>query len=179
MEGELTTGPVTASPRGRRSPLLAILGLAFLAPGVAVSAWAVQTGYDARRLKVDGVQARAQVRDSQILKISGNRRNQTEYQLRYSFSVPGSDTIYRAGDDIFFFQQDNVWVEVPERTWNKSRSTGTVAIEYLKGKPSVNQPLAARRGYGGAMVFLLAGFAFLAIGFLLTWGGLRQVARAT
>lgn len=162
-----------AAAHRRRSILLAVVGLAFVALGITLAAWAVQTAMDAHALHADGVRATAQVRDMQISEQHTKRTTSREYQVRYSFRVRGDDTTYRAEDDIFFLQQDDVWVEVPRSTWDASRDSGTIAIEYRRSDPSVNQPLAARRGYGSAALFLALGLIALAIGVVLTRGALR------
>jgi Protein of unknown function (DUF3592) len=158
---------------------LTVIGLLLAAAGALVAAWGAQTGIDAYRLNAGGVRSEAQVQDMRITRPqSGKNPSVAQHQVRYSFSVPKDDTTYRAEDDIFLIEQDDVWVEVPERTFEASRESGRIAIEYLRSDPSLNQPVAARRGYVGAGLFVMLGLAMFVLGLLLTRGGLRRVQPA-
>lgn len=179
MDSELTDNPSPIQPAPRRgiskgSIIIIIVGVLFLATGIAITAWALQTALDARKLNANAVRTQAQVRDWQISEQRTNRSTSRTHQVRYSFKVKGNDTAYRAEDDIFMFDQDDVWVEVPERVWQTSRDTGRIAIEYLKSDPSLNQPVSARRGNGSAIIFGSIGLVCLLIGFVFVRGGIRR-----
>jgi hypothetical protein len=176
VEGQLSHGAPSAQQprRGRASIWIALLGLVFVAAGLATCAWAVQTALDARKLNGDGVRTTAQVRDTQISTVRSNKTTTRQHQVRYSFKVKGDDTTYRAEDDVFLYEQDDVWVDVPREVWERSRTSGTIEIEYLESDPSLNQPLSARRGYFSAGLFLLLGLGILGVGLLFVVGGLRR-----
>jgi hypothetical protein len=154
--------------------LLAGIGLAFIAAGVALCAWQGRLTYDFQwRLAHDPVHATARVVDLRTNEQhvnSGHSSSTIEStELQYEFAIPGRDHTYRSDG----------WIAVPEHTWKHSRDSGEIAIEYLKGDPAINQPREARHGIGSAILFVLLGLVFLGLGGLLLVGGLRRVPVTT
>jgi hypothetical protein len=157
---------------------LALLGagLIFVFGGAALVLWAGQHVYDFHvRMPGNAVRTDARVDDFRTATRSVNGKSSRESkELRYAFSVKGSDKEYVKNDDFLFVQQRHVWVEVPERTYERAQETGTIRIEYLKSDPSINQAVAARFGWGSVIGFSLLGLFSLAIGGALVLGGARS-----
>jgi hypothetical protein len=160
------------------SIVLALVGLGLLLGGLAMvtkagaDAWAFQY-----RLPHGRVHARAQVTDWRTSTSHNGHTTQTSHELRYAFSVPGSDRTYHASQSYLFRRHGNAWVDVPEAAWERSRDSETLPIEYLRSDPTVNQATSARHGIGGIALFALVGAAMLALGGLLLRGGLRATWR--
>ncbi len=62
----------------------------------------------------------------------GRRR---QFEVRYAFEVGGQR--YTHGDET---GRDELWADVPEGDWQRSRETGCVDVVYLADDPSVNRP---------------------------------------
>jgi hypothetical protein len=155
--------------------VIAAVGAGMAFAGLVIVGWAASNAYNfLYRLDHHKVTATAQVDDWQT--VTRAKAGKT-YELKYHFAVPGSNKTYTAQDDFLIASQKDTWVTVDEDDWERTRDTGTVKIEYLRGHPDVNQAVIAKHGYGSTILFSILGLVMLGIGALLLRGGIRQILK--
>ncbi|HEX2239966.1 MAG TPA: hypothetical protein VHJ82_02310 [Actinomycetota bacterium] len=102
------------------------------------------------------------------------RRQPTRYQVRYHFTVPGEEAVYRPEETLLWWHRENLWVTIDQNVWEDSQRTGEIEVEYSTEDPTLNQPVAGRRTMFEAIVGGSVGALLVAIGAIWWWPLLRR-----
>jgi len=86
------------------------------------------------RLRMGSSTVLAQVTDTRVME---GGRSGTSYQVRYRFTLKGSDTPYTRRDET---GRANLWASLPEELWSEARASRKVRVVFLPEDPWVNRP---------------------------------------
>jgi len=107
-----------------------LLGLVFIA-------LALPEVLNESKLREHGKQVLANVIDSRITK--DRKRQKTNYELKYSFTLPFSSELYNRSD---VTGRRDLWSTLPREQWDNARATGSLLVVYLPKNPWINHPCA-------------------------------------
>lgn len=155
----------------RRFALLSLLVLPFLLGGVALAIVAVVTVRNELALREHRLVARGIVTARQI---SRSRSGSTTPSVRYTFTVPGSPTLYSHGDAM---GRRDLWAATTPEAWGAAGVGGPIDVAYLPDDPWVNRPSAIGSSPLGDPIAGFAVGAAIALIFSALWLGMWRRLR--